>query len=381
MSLFQASRGSLLRGTALTLGYVWLGCVAFVVLEQIAALLTYRSVEVDPWRRIRFITLFYWLPWIALAPCVALISSRFPIRPADWRGPLAIHAASLVGLALLHGVVAGIVYHYSPLLTPDMATFAPWQHSGHFLFGDDVLLFDLVVYSVFAASMNIRNFHRIVEQNELDAARLNQRLTELRYETLRMQINPHFLFNALNAITVLVQKGESRNAAEMIGRLSRFFRRTLDESSSNWVELSEELEMVQEYLGIIQVRFGPRLRVVQHCDEALRAVQVPALLLQPLVENAVIHGFGNKMGDCRLEVTCRAEGRDLLRIEIKDDGAGSRLHADPEFAEGVGLANVRARLEQLYGAEHTFSLESEPGVGTQITIVLPTLPATWREAV
>lgn len=378
---FSGPRASMLRSVLVTLGVIWLGCVVFVLLEQIAALLTFRERDVDPWDRMRFITLFYWAPWFVLAPCVAAVSARFPIRPDAWRSAVAVHAVSLLVLALLHGVVAGIAYHYSPLLTPMMATFEPWQHGGHFLFGDDLLLFDLVVYAVFAASMNIRNFHRIVAQNELDAARLNQRLTELRYDTLRMQIDPHFLFNALNAIAVLVQKGETGGATEMIGRLSRFFRRTLDSPGSHWVPLSEELDMVREYLGIVQVRFGARLSVRQECDAALRDVRVPAMLLQPLVENAVTHGFADKTGDCALEVVCRASGAGRMRIEIRDDGAGGRFYADPSFNEGVGLTNVRARLEQMYGTEHVFSLESTPGRGTRIAIDLPVDGTAWRKAI
>jgi LytS/YehU family sensor histidine kinase len=255
-----------------------------------------------------------------------------------------------------------------------MATYQPWQHAGHFLFGDDMLLFDMVVYAVFAATLNIRNFHQIVRQQELDASRLNQRLAELRLQTLRMQIDPHFLFNALNAIAVLIKKGDNERAEKTIGLLSSFFRHTLESSDRHWVALEEELELVRQFIAIAQVRFGDRLAVTQHCDASVRAIPVPAMLLQPLVENAVTHGFGDKVGPCSLKLACRADG-DRLAIEIADDGVGGRFYADPKFEEGIGLKNVRGRLEQMYGREQSFSLTSAPGAGTRIEIRVPLRPA------
>jgi two-component system, LytTR family, sensor kinase len=364
---------------AATLAFVWLGCAVYVLLEQVAGSLTLRDFSVDPLRRLRALTLDYWLPWVAFAPLVALCSHRFPIRPNRWFAPVGVHLLLLLGIALLHGLGIGYIYHYSDQVTPQMATFEPWQHSGHFLFGDSMLLFDTVSHAVFVASLNIRNFHSIVRQQELDASRLNHQLAELRFQTLRMQIDPHFLFNALNAISVLIRKGEAAHADEMIRRLSRFFRRTLESSSSHCVPLEDELEMVRQYIAIVKVRFGERLRVVEECEAGVLCDTVPAMLLQPLVENAVTHGLAEKVGPCELALRCRRSG-DRLRIEIEDDGVGGRFHADPSFSEGIGLANVRARLQQMYGARHLFDLESSPGRGTRIAIELPLAPALAEPA-
>ncbi len=189
-----------------------------------------------------------------------------------------------------------------------------------------------------------------------------------------MQIDPHFLFNAMNAITVLIKKGENARAEQAIGLLSRFFRQTLESSDRHWVTLEEELQLVRQYVAIVQVRFGDRLTVLEHCDAGVLAVPVPAMLLQPLVENAVTHGFGDKVGTCALTLRCRAVDDSLL-IEIADDGVGGRFYSDPKFAEGIGLTNVRGRLEQMYGREHTFALTSNPGAGTRIEIRVPLRPA------
>lgn len=363
-----------MRNLAATLALVWLGCLGYALLQQLSGLLTLDGFVPTPRRSIVIITLYYWLPWVVLAPIVAVCSARFPIRPNDWARPLVVHVALMLSLALLHGLVIGYIYHYSALRAPGMAGFEPWQHAGHFLFGDDMLLFDAVIYAVFAATLNIRNFHQIVRRQEIDASRLNQRLAELRLQTLRMQVNPHFLFNALNAISVLIKKGDNARADENIKLLSRFFRQTLDTSDQHWVPLDEELDIVRQYVAIAKLRFGDRLQVRECYEPSARRVAVPAMLLQPLVENAVTHGFGDKVDGCELSMTCRVNG-ERLRIEIEDNGAGGRFYADPQFEEGTGLANVRGRLEQMYGCTHEFEIASTPGSGTRVCIDLPLHPA------
>jgi anti-sigma regulatory factor (Ser/Thr protein kinase) len=368
------------RSLAATLAFVWLGFAIYTVLQQVSGVLTLRDFRPTLFAPLLVLTLYYWLPWALFAPVVAAGSARFPIRPGNWSKALLAHALMLLTIALVHGLGIGVLYHYFEAPGTPMASYEPWQHAGHFLFGDDMLLFDAVVYAVFAATLNIRNFHQIVRQQELDASKLNQRLAELRLQTLRMQIDPHFLFNALNAIAVLVKKGDSDRAERTIVLLSEFFRRTLDSSDRHWVTLDEELTLVRQYVALVQVRLGERLAVELDCDSGLRATPVPAMLLQPLVENAVTHGFGDKVGPCALQLTCRADGGKLA-IVITDDGVGGRFYADPQFEEGVGLKNVRGRLEQMYGSEQSFALTSTPGAGTRIEIRIPLRPAALRVAV
>ena len=371
-----AERKPSLRSLAGTLALVWLGFAGYTALQQLSGILTLRDFTPSFGEPLTLLTLNYWLPWVLFAPLVAAASARVPIRPGHWPLALLAHTGLLLAIALVHGLGIGIVYHYVGAPGTPMASYEPWQHAGHFLFGDDMLLFDMVVYAWLAATLNIRNFHQIVRQQELDASKLNQRLAELRLQTLRMQINPHFLFNALNAIAVLIKKGDNERAEQTIGLLSRFFRHTLESSDRHWATLEQELELVRQYIAIVQVRFGDRLAVSEHCDASVRGTPVPAMLLQPLIENAVTHGFGNKTGPCSLTLACRADG-ERLAITIADDGVGGAFYADPKFEEGIGLKNVRGRLEQMYGREgHTFALSSTPGAGTRIDIRLPLLPAT-----
>ena len=360
------------RSLAGALALVWVGFVVYTALQQVSGVLTLRDFTPRFFGSLTSLTLYYWLPWILFAPLVAVGSARVPIRPGNWPLALLAHSLLLLGIAVMHGLGIGILYHYTAAST-DMATYQPWQHAGHFLFGDDMLLFDMVVYAVFAASLNIRNFFEIVRQQELDASKLSQRLAELQLQTLRMQIDPHFLFNAMNAVAVLIKKGENELAEQTLGRLSSFLRHSLETSDRHWVTLDEELDLVRQYIAIVQVRFGDRLTVNERCDESVRATPVPAMLLQPLIENAVTHGFGDKVGPCSLTLACRADD-DRLRITIENDGVGGKFYSDPKFEEGIGLTNVRGRLEQMYGREHTFSLTSKPGRGTRIEVRIPLLP-------
>ena len=367
-----AERKPSLRSLAGALALVWVGFAVYTALQQVSGMLTLRDFTPRFFGSLTSLTLYYWLPWVLFAPLVAVGSARVPIRPGHWPLALLAHSLLLLGIALVHGLGIGLIYHYMAAST-DMATYQPWQHAGHFLFGDDMLLFDMVVYASLAATLNIRNFFEIVRQQELDASKLSQRLAELQLQTLRMQIDPHFLFNAMNAVSVLIKKGDNERAEQTLGRLSSFFRQTLESSGRHWVTLDEELELVRQYIAIVQVRFGDRLTVDERCDESVRATPVPAMLLQPLIENAVMHGFGDKVGPCALTLACRADD-DRLAITIEDDGVGGKFYADPRFAEGIGLTNVRGRLEQMYGRDHTFSLTSKPGSGTRIEVRLPLLP-------
>ncbi len=377
--MIDTQRHPVWKTLAAMLALVWLGFVFYGVLQQLSGMITLREFEPQFGSFFVDMTLLYWLPWVLFAPLVAVASRRIPIRPDNWLRSLLAHAAFFMVIALAHGLAIGYLYHHSGAAIGSMAQYAAWQHAGHYLFGDGMLLFDVIVYGVLAASLNIRHFHQVVRQQELDASELNHRLAELRLQTLRMQINPHFLFNALNAISVLVRKGDNERAGEMIKLLGSFFRRTLESSGRHWVALEEELDFVRQYLAIAQLRFGDRLEVTEHCDPLLRGAPVPALLLQPLVENAVTHGLGVKTGPCSIELACRADENGRLTIEIADNGVGGRFYTDPDFKPGIGLASVRNRLEQLYGRDQRFELTSTPGHGTRIRIQIPLRPAAPME--
>ena len=367
------------RLIAAAMVFIWVGCAAFVALEQLSGHLTLRDFSVDPLSRIRFLTRWYWLPWLIFAPCVAMLSWRLPIRPERWLGPIAAHLLLLAAIVSLHSLGFAYAYHYSRFITPDMATFEPWQHSGHFLFGDDGLLFIVIFYFVIAGTVNFRGFLETVRGQEKRTGDLQRSIIETKLHALRMQINPHFLFNVLNSIVVLVRKGAAAEAIETLARLSGLLRRTLDTSTQQWISLERELDFIEQYVGIARIRFGDRLAAEVHCDSSLFAAQVPSMILQPLVENALTHGLSGSAGNAQFSLRCARTADGGVHIEIRDNGVGGRFYGDENFVEGVGLRNVRERLEQTFGDAHQFSIEGEPGHGTTVTLHMPIIDAGSAE--
>jgi len=267
-------------------------------------------------------------------------------------------AVELCGVHVLH-----VRVRWAPGVSPARSVLRLW------------LLDDLIVYlAVLAAGFAREYFRRYQTRKEqairlqAHAAQLQAQLAEARMTALRMQINPHFLFNTLHAISTLVER-DPRGVRRMVARLSELLRHTLDGGAEPEVRLEEEFEFLRRYLEIMQVRFQGRLETELAADPAILGALVPNLILQPLVENAIKHGTGELMGTGRIEVGARREG-DRLTLTVRDNGPGLR---DPEgaVAEGVGLRNTRARLEELYGGEQSLSLRPAEGGRVVAEIRLP----------
>lgn len=215
-------------------------------------------------------------------------------------------------------------------------------------------------------------------RSELAAARLETQLSEARLSALRMQLNPHFFFNALNTATVLVRDGDTDAAEDVMEVLGGLLRETLREDRGNLMTLSAEIDFVRRYLSIERARFPDRLQIDIDVPSELLAREVPAFVLQPLVENAVHHGIGMRPGAGRIRVSARhANGSLVLRVE--DDGPGPRPPEAPGGREGpgdgsgssVGLTNTRARLEVMYGDRASCTLRPGPRGGAVAEVRLP----------
>jgi two-component system LytT family sensor kinase len=210
-------------------------------------------------------------------------------------------------------------------------------------------------------------------------ARLMHQLVDAELRALRAQINPHFLFNSLNTIAALVHQDPSL-AESMTLRLARIFRYVLAQTDRLFAPLHEEIDFLRAYLDIEQMRFGDRLQVQFQVAEAIADQPIPSLILQPLVENAIKHGFSPKIGPCRLEVRCAAQEGELALV-VQDDGVGTTpddRHAG--LQAGIGLRNVRERLQTVYGGRARLSLESQPRLGTRATLYLPLRDAPGSQA-
>ena len=243
-------------------------------------------------------------------------------------------------------------------------------------FLDDLTIYFAVLAAGIARDIFARYRARHDETVRLtaEAARLQAQLAEARLEVLSAQLNPHFLFNTLHAVSSLVER-DPRGVRRMIARLSELLRVTLEGTNEQEISLARELQLLQLYLDIMQVRFQGRLVVDQKVDEDVMDALVPNFVLQPLVENAVMHGVSKVQGEGRIELRAHRKGDDVV-ITVRDNGPGFDASAPPRErtepgAGGVGLANTRARLQQLYGHTQRLSLVRATEGGTIAEIVLP----------
>jgi two-component system, LytTR family, sensor kinase len=313
--------------------------------------------------------------WISLAvflPFVLLIAERFPLTRATWKRALAVHSASAVLFAL---AVLALGSWLSDYVLHDGFPLGYIQNLKRLL--GLYFILDVGYYCTFVAgfwAVDYQRKYRLQERAASDlalkASRLEGSLARANLETLRMQLNPHFLFNTLNAISVLALKGERHNVVRMLTRLSDLLRLAL-ENAQQLVPLAEELAFLEPYIEIEQVRFRDRLQFITDIPPETLDAEVPSLLLQPLVENAVRHGIARRTGAGTIEIRAlAADGR--LCLEVRDSGPGfPRGGADGIERAGVGLANTRARLEQLYGADHSFRLANAPGGGAVVSVEIP----------
>jgi sensor histidine kinase YesM len=236
----------------------------------------------------------------------------------------------------------------------------------------------IMTYAAVVGLSYALNYYRESQVRALKAAQLETSLVEARLKTLEAQLHPHFLFNTLHAISTLVHT-DPEAADRMISRLSDLLRLTFDRSGAAGVPLKEELEFLQKYLEIEQIRFRDRLSVRFDIDPEALDVEVPRLILQPVVENAIKHGIGPKTGHGFVHVTAHRNDQGIW-IEVRDNGVGLSRNARARFSNGVGLSNTRARLECLYGEAHRLEFaEGDGGLAVQMLIPLHRIAATNAE--
>lgn len=279
----------------------------------------------------------------------------------------AAHLGACAGIGLAHAAwIAGWETWLNPwALEPGPDPFGQaWSHK---FYGG--LLSYAILYSLILLAAHIVESQELMARQQMETARLNERLSKAQLTALRRQIEPHFLFNTLNAIAGLVREKRNDAAVSMIAGLSDFLRRVVDDSDRQQVPLAEELEFTQKYLDIQKARFADRLRFSLEVPEELLAAQVPSLILQPMVENAVKHGIAKRVQGGAIRISaCRNNG--TLTLRVYNDGPG--LPAGWETStSGIGMANVRTRLEGLYRDGFELSLRDQQPGGVEAVVSMP----------
>ena len=303
-----------------------------------------------------------WLLYAVLTPGVFLLSHRYPLA----RPRLARHAAMHLGVSLLFCVLwAALGTVLRVFLDPSALQGGAALHFASWLF--ITLPFGVAVYLAVVGIEHAVRYFAEARERETQVARLSEQLTGARLAALQAQLNPHFLFNSLNTIAVLVRDGSTVAATRVIDQLSEVLRRTLSDTGTNEVSLGDELELVTQYLAVEQARFSDRLRPVIDADPSLLAAAVPRFAIQHLVENAVRHGIARRSDAGRIVVSARRDG-EILEVSVTDDGPGISQAAWPP---GHGLANTRERLHTLYGARASLAVSPAPTGGTIARFRIP----------
>ncbi|MBL0939364.1 MAG: sensor histidine kinase [Gemmatimonadaceae bacterium] len=290
-------------------------------------------------------------------PVLRLISHRMPLeRVGGWRFS-----------AVSAGVIAVAIWISTWLMPATLALpFVP-----RMVFKGSMLAKQIAAGLSLALAFAVATLGQVLSRlraHERQTLQLESSLTAARLQALQAQLQPHFLFNTLAAIAELLHD-DSRAAGTMLTRLSALLRASLRSDTESQIPLREELALLDEYLGIMRVRFGPRLDVTVDVSSGLSDALVPAMLLQPLVENALEHGVSRRAGRGTVHVSIRPRDA-VIDIVVRDDGPG----ASPDSGEngnGIGLSNTRRRLATLYGEAQSLRFESTPGLGTIVHITIP----------
>lgn len=304
------------------------------------------------------------LMWALMAPLILKLREKMPLNAGHWVGGIGFH--------LLFSFMVMAIYYVGRMAS--IALLWGWSAEDFWpsvtqnFYGRNII--DMAYYwGVLAFGYSLEIYQKY-KNEEVKAAQLEARLIETELKALRQQMHPHFLFNTMNTVAVLVRENKNAEAVNLLAQLGALLRISLDSNRPPEVTVEQEMDFLARYIDIQRARFSDRLKVnIDITPEARRAL-IPNLLLQPIVENAILHGVAPKAGPGRVDISGRVES-DKLMLEVRDDGAGITRDDRNRTSEGIGLSNTRERLIRLYGVQGHFSLRSEPGQGVTVQIVMP----------
>ncbi|MEW6125686.1 MAG: histidine kinase [Acidobacteriota bacterium] len=314
------------------------------------------------WQRALGIWMTCAYSWALVTPPILWLARRLQFNRQTWRRSLLIHllaATFFSTLVLLLYSILRYLFFTSDNAPSLMRSFR------------NLLIIEfhasLLIYSAIVGIYYGLNYYREYKRRELAAAQLANQLSQAQLDALRKQLHPHFLFNTLNTVAILMEE-DTKAAREILVRLSDLLRVTLDKNKAHEVALKQELDFLQSYLEIEQMRFQDRLRVHLEIDPKTLDARVPDLILQPIVENAIRHGIAPRALPGIVEIRSAQINGDLC-LEVRDNGKG--FDNELSMDKGLGLANTKARLEQLYGDRHRFEIANLDEGGVRVNITIP----------
>jgi two-component system, LytTR family, sensor kinase len=318
-----------------------------------------------PWQRSLLASLAQWWSWGAMAFVIVAVDKRLPFTSRQMAGRIVTH------LCLSPIFTAAYIYLFAAVLA--LLRLNSWQQllNSQLLLNAfrGMFLWSALVYCLIVGVWQAYLYHQRYLSGELRVERLERSFAEARLNALRMQLDPHFLFNALNTISSQVER-EPRLTRQMIEHLGDLLRLSLENKDRQEVALAEEIAFLDHYLAIQQIRFGDRLKFESRVDPKLRYALVPGLILQPLVENAIRHGTSVRASGGSVIFSARELG-DQLELRVADDGVGLPQGWSLESSPGLGLTVTRERVLGLYGSAGRMAVRRLRSGGTEAVILLP----------
>ena len=337
----------------------WLAPLLVLGVWTIVALLTatdlyFKTQASDQpvdWLTLVAIQIMAWYIWALYTPLILWFGRKVRIERRSWLWAFPLHLVASILLPLLFLLIYVFIFQYQlgiPISGESVKNF-------YFSFFFDLFHWEFLMYWAILGMGYAFEYYQKFREREVFAVQLESKLNQARLDALKMQLQPHFLFNTLHTIGSMVRLSEKEKALEMLAGLSDLLRLALSRDERQEVSLEEELELLEQYLAIESVRFQDNLKVQIECPAELRSALVPNLLLQPLVENAIRHGIAKRIGAGRLEIKVEKK-EDRLEIDVFNEGPTLEETKEKRETGGIGLENTRSRLQQLYGDDQSFEI-------------------------
>jgi two-component system LytT family sensor kinase len=350
--------------------WFWIACIwaAAALFDATQTVFGMRAMGMHhAWTLLFLTVILQWLPWSLSTPLVLHLGRRYP--PVRLR-PLSTWLVHAVVATAIHAVSVAWTSCLEVLFNPYALPKGPGEFSqlwtSKFYNG---MFAAVVLYAIILTAGHLIESSARLSRQQTETARLSEQLSRSRFDALQRQIEPHFLFNTLHSIAGLVRENRNDAAVTMIARLSEFLRRVIEDSSHQLASLADEMAFLEQYLEIQKVRFADRLQVSVDIPRELLPAPVPTLMLQPMVENAIKHGIGKRVQGGAIRISAsRRNG--TLTISVYNDGPGLPANWDTH-GSGVGLSNVRARLQSLYGDGFGLTMHDRAPGGVEVLVSVP----------